>query len=46
MTGAESVIQTAVAAGLDVCFANPGTTEIPFVQAIDSTPGIRAVLCL
>lgn len=46
MTGAESVIQTAVAAGMDVCFANPGTTEIPFVQAIDNTPGMRAVLCL
>ncbi len=46
MTGAESVIQTAVAAGLDVCFANPGTTEIPFVHAIDNTPGMRAVLCL
>lgn len=46
MTGAESVIQTAVAAGLEVCFANPGTTEIPFVQAIDNTPGMRAVLCL
>jgi acetolactate synthase-1/2/3 large subunit len=46
MTGAESVINTAVAAGLDVCFANPGTTEIPLVQAIDNTPGMRAVLCL
>ena len=46
MTGAESLIQTAVAAGIDVCFANPGTTEIPLVQAIDSTPVMRAVLCL
>ncbi len=46
MTGAESLLKTLVAAGLDVCFANPGTTEIPLVQAIDSTPGMRAVLCL
>ncbi len=46
MTGAESLLKTLVAAGLDVCFANPGTTEIPLVQAIDNTPGMRAVLCL
>ncbi len=46
MTGAESLLNAAVAAGLDTCFANPGTTEIPLVQAIDNTPGMRAVLCL
>ncbi|MBS1811493.1 MAG: acetolactate synthase large subunit [Acidobacteria bacterium] len=46
MTGAESVINTAVAAGIDVCFANPGTTEIPLVQAIDNVAGMRAVLVL
>lgn len=46
MTGAESLLNAAVAVGLDTCFANPGTTEIPLVQAIDNTPGMRAVLCL
>ena len=46
MTGAESLLKTFVSAGLDTCFANPGTTEIPLVQAIDNTPGMRAVLCL
>lgn len=46
MSGAESLIRTAVGIGLDTCFANPGTTEVPLVQAIDEVPGMRAVLCL
>jgi len=46
MNGAESLIRTARAAGIDVCFANPGTTEMPLVLALDSAPGIRPVLCL
>ncbi len=46
MTGADALIQTAVAAGIDVCFANPGTTEIPLVQAIDNSHEMRAVLGL
>ena len=46
MNGAEAIIRTAVGAGLDVCFANPGTTELPFVAALDVTPGMRAVLGL
>ncbi|QQS49390.1 MAG: acetolactate synthase large subunit [Acidobacteriota bacterium] len=46
MNGAESLIKTLVAAGVDVCFANPGTTEMPFVRAFDETEGMRAVLCL
>lgn len=45
-TGAERAIQAAIAAGLDVCFANPGTTEMPFVAALDTIPGIRAILGL
>ncbi|HMY77019.1 MAG TPA: thiamine pyrophosphate-binding protein, partial [Blastocatellia bacterium] len=44
--GAKSLIQTAVAAGLNVCFANPGTTEMPLVRALDDVQGMRAVLCL
>jgi len=46
MNGAESLIRTAVAAGVDVCFANPGTTEMLLVAALDSAPGMRAVLAL
>ncbi len=46
MNGAESLISTAVAAGVDVCFANPGTTEMPLVAALDSVAGMRAVLGL
>jgi acetolactate synthase I/II/III large subunit len=46
MNGSESLIRTLVDAGVDVCFANPGTTEMPMVRAIDETAGMRAVLCL
>ncbi len=46
MNGAERVIQAATAHGLEVCFANPGTTEMPLVNALDTVPGIRAVLGL
>ncbi len=46
MNGAESLIRTAVAAGVEVCFANPGTTEMPLVAALDAVEGIRAVLGL
>ena len=46
VNGAESLIRTLIAAGLDVCFANPGTTELPLVRALDEVEGMRAVLCL
>src|SRR6266481_1668755 len=46
MTGAEAVLQTAAAAGLGVCFANPGTTEMALVHALDRVPQVRAVLGL
>jgi len=46
MTGAEAVLRTAAAAGVDVCFANPGTTEMALVNALDREPRIRAVLGL
>jgi hypothetical protein len=45
MTGAEAVLRTAAAAGVEVCFANPGTTEMALVSALDEVP-IRAVLGL
>src|SRR6202161_230942 len=46
MNGAEALLSSAAAAGVEVCFANPGTTEMPLVAALDSVPGIRAVLGL
>jgi acetolactate synthase-1/2/3 large subunit len=46
LTGAETLLRAAVQAGVPVCFANPGTTEMPLVAALDSVPGIRAVLGL
>ena len=45
-TGAEALVHAALAWGARVCFANPGTTEMPLVAALDSVPGIRAVLGL
>ncbi len=46
MNGAESLVATLAAGGIEVCFANPGTSEMHFVAALDSVPGIRCVLCL
>ena len=46
MNGAESLLRTAAAAGIRVCFANPGTTELPLVAAFDADTGIRPILCL
>ncbi len=45
-TGAQCLLQTAADAGVTVCFANPGTTEMPLVAALDSVPEVRAVLGL
>ncbi len=44
--GAEMMFRTAVSAGVDVCFANPGTTEMSMVAALDRVPGMRPVLGL
>jgi acetolactate synthase-1/2/3 large subunit len=46
MNGAELLLETAVHAGIEVCFTNPGTTELPLVSAFDSVTGIRPVLGL
>ena len=46
MNGAESLVRTLVASGVEVCFANPGTSEMHFVAALDRVDGIRAVLGL
>jgi len=46
MTGAESLMHTMAAAGVEVCFANPGTSEMHFLSALGSLPQIRPVLGL
>ncbi|WP_426436458.1 acetolactate synthase large subunit [Bradyrhizobium genosp. P] len=46
MNGAESLVRTLVAGGVDVCFTNPGTSEMHFVAALDKVPGMRCVLGL
>lgn len=46
MNGAESLVHTLLGAGVEVCFANPGTSEMHFVAALDRIPGMRCVLGL
>ncbi len=46
MNGAESLVKTLLACGVDTCFANPGTSEMHFVAALDRIPGMRCVLGL
>lgn len=46
MNGAESLVRTLLQAGVDTCFANPGTSEMHFVAALDQVPGMRCVLGL
>ncbi|MFK7836799.1 MAG: acetolactate synthase large subunit [Sulfitobacter sp.] len=46
MNGAESLVHTLLANGVEVCFTNPGTSEMHFVAALDHIPGMRSVLAL
>jgi len=46
MTGAQAVIASLVGAGVDVCFMNPGTSEMHFVHALDAVPRMRGILGL
>lgn len=46
MNGAEALVRTLTASGVDTCFANPGTSEMHFVAALDAVPGLRPILCL
>src|SRR4051794_36356082 len=46
MNGAESLVRTLLGCGVEVCFANPGTSEMHFVAALDRVPGMRCVLAL
>jgi acetolactate synthase-1/2/3 large subunit len=46
MNGAQSLLSTLVDEGVTVCFANPGTSEMHFVAALDAVPSMRGVLVL
>lgn len=46
MNGAQSLVHTLVAGGVEVCLANPGTSEMHFVAALDQIAGVRCVLGL
>ena len=46
MTGAEAIIGSLADCGVAACFANPGTSEMHLVTALDREPRIRSVLCL
>jgi acetolactate synthase-1/2/3 large subunit len=46
MTGAESLVRSLIASGVDTCFTNPGTSEIHIVAALDRLPEMRCVLGL
>lgn len=45
-TGAEAMMRTLIDSGVEVCFTNPGTSEMHFVAALDTEPAMRAVLAL
>src|SRR5215216_3294346 len=46
MNGADSLVETLAGAGVEVCFANPGTSEMHFVAALDRVGDMRCVLGL
>jgi len=46
MNGADCLLHSLVANGIDVCFMNPGTSEMQFVSALDRVPAMRGILGL
>ena len=46
MNGAQALVKAMTDSGVDVCFANPGTSEMHFVAALDTNPQMRCVLGL
>ena len=46
MIGAQALVASLTGAGVDVCFMNPGTSEMHFVSALDAVPDMRGVLAL
>ncbi|MDA0764383.1 MAG: acetolactate synthase large subunit [Proteobacteria bacterium] len=46
MNGAESLVRTLLKGNVNVCFTNPGTSEMHFVAALDTNHDMRSILCL
>src|SRR5258708_24808107 len=46
LNGAQSLVRTLADCGVELCIANPGTSEMHFVAALDAVPSMRAVLGL
>ena len=46
MIGAQALLRTLAGSGVTACFANPGTSEMHFVAALDDVPAVRGTLCL
>ena len=46
MNGAERLLETLVESGVELCFANPGTSEMQLVSAIGNSEKMRAVSCV
>lgn len=46
MNGAEALLRTLMHCGVDICFTNPGTSEMHFISAVDRVQGMRCVLAL
>ena len=46
MNGAQALARTLAGSGVEVCFSNPGTSEMHFVAGLDAVPQLRGVLCL
>ena len=46
MFAAESLVRTLINQGVEVCFTNPGTSEMHMVAALDRVEGMKSVLCL
>jgi acetolactate synthase-1/2/3 large subunit len=46
MNGAESLVRTLLKGDVNVCFSNPGTSEMHFVGALDTNHDMRSILCL
>jgi acetolactate synthase I/II/III large subunit len=46
VNGAQALIRTLAGSGVEICFSNPGTSEMHFVASLDAVPQLRGVLCL
>ena len=46
MIGAQALLRTLAESGVTACFANPGTSEMHFVAALDDVPAVSGILCL